>query len=204
MAFEGLRERFEGLAPRERRLLMLLGATLVVCVFGVGVFRVSDGLGAIADKIGDTRTALRMLEQSGGQFLAQRNQPGDGAAAIGDEAPRLATYLESVANEVGIQIPETTERPIVAKGKFHQRSVEVKLRNVTVQQLADFLRKVETKSPIVVSERVYVRRSTFGSDDKLDAVELTIDTYERAKKDKPDAKGDAGAGKALGAEGRGG
>ena len=200
MAMERARARWERLAPRERRLVVLVGLTTLACVFGLLIMQVQDGLAAIRAKNAETQAALHTLTQNRAEILAHRSAPGDAAATIGDEAPRLATYLETIANEVGIQIPESTERPPTTKGKFLERTVEVKLRGLSVEQLANFLAKVETQSPIVVTQRLFVKRSSFSQDGKLDAVELTVGTYERARKDKGESRGDkldAGPAKAV-------
>lgn len=177
--FDDLKNRWERLAPRERRLLQLLGLTAIACVFGFVGFQVNDGLREIERRNDDVREALRTIELHRDSYEQSRAQ--DTAALIGPEAPPLATYLDQLAQETGFPIPEATERPPVTKGKFVERSIDLKLRGLTVQQLADFLQKVETRSPTVVTQRLYVK-TYFNQHDKLD-VELTVATWERAKKE---------------------
>jgi hypothetical protein len=76
----------------------------------------------------------------------------------------------------------------VPKGKFSERLVEVKLKNLTLAELAEFLRRVETNSPAVVTQRVLVMKSAFGAPEKLDSADLTIAAYERIKENGKDAK----------------
>jgi len=202
MAFEALKGKWERLSVRERRLVLLCALTFVGCVLGFLGLNVTGELQALGEKNAETRSALRALAESREEILQSRGSQASITTRIGDEAPRLASYLESVANEIGIQIPETVERPTTTKGKFQEKSVEVKLRGLTIEQLAEFLKKIETKSPIVVTQRVYVKRSSFGQDGKLDSVEITVGTYERAKKEKAAAeKPDSGVTKSVGEPG---
>ena len=177
--FDDLSDRWERTSVRERRLVVLLGLTGVLCAFGYVGFLISDGLSSIAEKNSKVRAALRTLDENRDEFLAQKSHPVDSAAVIGDEAPALATYLEAIANEVGVQIPESQERPPTAKGKFHERAIELKLRGVKLEQLAQFLKLVETRSATVVTQRLFVKPQ-FSDHEKMD-VELTIATFERAK-----------------------
>jgi hypothetical protein len=182
MAFESQREWWERLAPREKRLFGALGVTFVICIFGFVGLQIRNGLHDIEDKNASVRLALEQLETHALEQANARTGDVDVNAIIGDTAPPLATYLEGIANEVGISIPESTERPSVTKGRFHERSIDLKLRGVTLEQLAQFLKRVETRSPAVVTQRVFVKPYV-SAHDKLD-VELTIATYEKAKPEK--------------------
>jgi Tfp pilus assembly protein PilO len=203
MALDRLQNRWEALEPRERRLVALLGLTFVVCVFGYVGFTITDGLAELGRKNEQARSDLRLIAERHDDLLeAKFRQQGEGDP-FRAEAPPLATYLEEIAKEVGVQIPESSERPPSTKGRFQERTIDVKLRGLTVDQLAQFLRRVETRSLQVVTQRVYVR-TTFSQKDKMD-VELTVAAFERTHKadgkkdkapdqDKPLANGERSGG----------
>lgn len=198
MAFEGVRDWWERLAPREKRLFGLLGLTFVVCVFALIGYRIRDGLAAIEARNAAAREALRSIDEHRDDLMGGGGPKGDLAARLGGAAPSLAPYLESIANEVGIQIPESSERTPTTKGEHNELVIDVKLRGVTIDQLAQFLKKVETRHPAVVTQRLYVR-TYFNQHEKLD-VELTVAAYEKAQKKAPkgggggEAKPDQGGG----------
>jgi hypothetical protein len=175
------------MAPRERRLVGLFGLTLVVCIFGMVGLQIASGLSALSAKNAATRAALHKLDEHAADLAAAKVGAEDKAAVIGDQAPPLASYLEGIANELGMQIPESTERPAVVKGKYRELSIDVKLRGVSLDQLSQFLKRVETRQPAVVTQRLWVKPYT-SAHDKLD-VELTIATWEKAKADKKPATG---------------
>jgi hypothetical protein len=183
MAFEQLRERWELMAPRERRLVSAFGITLVVCLFGFVGLQIKDGLDAIADKNAATREALRKIDRHVVEQASAKPDSGERPPTIPDQATPLASYVEGIANELGMSIPESTERTPVVKGKYRELAVDVKLRGVSLEQLAQFLKRVETRQPAVVTQRLFVRPYV-SAHEKLD-VELTIATWEKAK---PDAK----------------
>src|SRR3989304_1714148 len=74
-AFDDLRDRWERTSVRERRLVVLLGLTGVLCAFGYVGFLISDGLSSIAEKNSKVRAALRTLDENRDEFLAQKTPP---------------------------------------------------------------------------------------------------------------------------------
>jgi hypothetical protein len=179
MAFEGLRDRWENMAPREKRLVIALGVTAVVCVFGFIGLQIRGGLADLEEKNGQTRYALRLIDEHQDEIFAKKNSPEDPERLIPETAQPLTTYLDGIATQVGVTIPEQSERPAQVRGKFHELSVDIKLRGVTLDQLARFLKLVETSGQAVVTQRLYVKPYV-SAHDKLD-VELTIAAYEKLK-----------------------
>jgi type II secretory pathway component PulM len=198
-----LREWWERLAPRERKLMSALGVTAVLCVFGFIGFMINDGLDSLAAKNAAARQALGDLGEHRDELVAGDKAKVEPGAAIADEAPSLATYLEGIETEVGVKIRNSSEKPTLTKGKFHEKSVQVTLYGVTLAELADFLRRIETKTPGVVTQKLTIKRSST-QPESLDRVEITVATYERAKPKGSDAKDkekDKTPGKDGGAEG---
>lgn len=175
-AFDQLRDRWETMAPRERRLVGILGVTFVVCVFGFVGLQIRSGLVDLRAKNEATRAALQLVEE----HLAAPPAVASNEPIIPDTAPSLGSYLEQLATEVGISIPETTDRGAVEKGKFRELSTDIKLRGVTLDQLARFLKLVETRQSAVATQRLYIKPFV-SARDKLD-VEITVSTWEKAKK----------------------
>lgn len=188
--FDDLKNRWQRLAPRERRFFQALGLTAVLCVFGFVGLQISDGLHALETRNAEVREALQTIVKQRDAY--EQSRTSGALAQIGDQAPPLATYLDQIAQETGFSIVESSERPPAPKGQFQERSIDLKLRGVTIQQLADFLQKVETRSQTIVTQRIFVS-TYFGQHEKLD-VELTVATYERAKKETKAREGEGEGG----------
>ena len=193
MAFEGLRDRWEQMALRERRLVVALGVTAVVCVFGFIGLQIRSGLQELEEKNGETRYALRLIDEHQDDVFKQKTSIDNPDTIIPDSAPSLATYLDGIATESGLTIPESSERPAQTRGKYIELSTDLKLRGVTLEQLAKFLKLAETRAPAMVTQRLYVKPYV-SAHEKLD-VELTFATFEKAKV-KPAGKKKPGEGKA--------
>jgi hypothetical protein len=178
MAFEALRERWERLETREKRLASLLGITFVVCVFGFVGMQISRGLSEREDRNATTRNALHLIE-------LRLADPAAAAASdsaeqlIGDTAVPLGSYLEDIAKEQSMTIPEQVERPQVQHGKYTELSVSMSLRGVSLDQVARFLKTVETRQPAVVTRELRIKPYV-SAHEKLD-VDLVIATFQKAR-----------------------
>lgn len=183
--------RWEQMAPREKRLVSLLGLTFVLCIFGFIGFQIQEGLKNLETRNARTRAALASIDQHRDELSAGKVRGADPdvlATTIGDEPVSLATYLEKIANDVGLSLPETTESTKPSKtGKFQEHTIDVTLRNITIDQLAMFLKRVETDQPGVVTQHLNVK--PYRSDHVHMDVELTIATFEKNKAKKDDSKG---------------
>lgn len=181
--FDRLRERWERLGPRERRMAALLGVALVAVGVLYAVFTIQDGLAELERHNEDTRAVLTTIASRRDELMQAKSKQGEVVAMIGEEPTPLATYMDKVAGEVGVQIRARTPKPVVQKGKFHEHQTQITLFDITLDQLAKFLRGIETQSPIVVTQRMNIRRSSL-TKEKLDKVDLTVATYARPKKEK--------------------
>jgi type II secretory pathway component PulM len=180
--WERLRGWWENLGPRERRLVWAGGAAVVVTLLAWVMLTVNDGLRDLDRRNGRVRTALKTLDEKRDQIMEERERQSDAVSQIPNEAIALATYLEKVGGEVGVQIRAQADQPTVSKGKFHELSLQITLFDVTLDQLAQFLKRIET-NPIVVTQKLSVRRSTIAKD-KMDRVDIVVSTYERAPEKK--------------------
>lgn len=179
---------WERMAPRERRLaaVALLVAGLAVC--GVGGYLFSSSLAEVEEGNEEIRRALKAIARNRTEYLEAKQKMRAMELRIGEGAPQLATDLDAIAREVGIQIPETVERQPAAVGRrYLEHNVDVKLRQVDLKQLAKFLSRLETSRRLIYVTRLRALRR-FAERDKLD-VELTATAVERLKQDLPDKKG---------------
>jgi Tfp pilus assembly protein PilO len=136
------------------------------------------------------RDALDTLDKKRDNLADEKGANGDVLAQITEEPTPLATYVEKAGSESGVQIRSTSERPPAVRNKFREVALQITLTDVTLEQVAQFLKKVEAQ-PTVVTQHVDIRRSSL-SKDKIDHVEITVATYARTKGQKGKEGGDSG------------
>jgi len=188
-----VRAQWERLSLRERRLLTLFGGCLIaLIVFSIG-YVITDGLRSIDERNRDMRQALKDISAHRDEFIRARSETDRMKVKIPEEGKGqpMQGFLEAAAKDLDITIPEMNERPAQARGKqFVEKAVDIKLRGINLQQLAEFMRKVETTSQnVVVVSRLFVR-TRFNQHDQLD-VEMTVSTFERGSPEKPKGPGKA-------------
>jgi general secretion pathway protein M len=177
-----LRERFEKLEPRERRLLTILGGILaaaIVLALPIYVIKsVSDKrseneqLRALVDSIYEARASI-----------GERNAKHDALLArYGKPAPALAGFIEEASRANSIGAAESQDRPEAPHGKrYTERMTVVKMHKVGMLALAKMLEKIEQSGFAVVISKLNIKPRA-GEPDSYE-VELGVSAFDR----KPDA-----------------
>jgi general secretion pathway protein M len=186
---QALRDRWERLSSRERAMVSALGVTFVIMVTLILGFFITDGLATLDERNADMRQALRDLETRREPYLRERAKTAQLEARIGRTPVQLQGYLEAAAKEAGVEIPESNERPAVPAGKrYVERAVDLHLRQVKLDALVKFLRKIESGPNNLVMVTSLSIRTRDDKHEDLD-VELTVSTFEHAP-EKREKKGD--------------
>jgi type II secretory pathway component PulM len=171
-----VRDRWEGISPRERKMVVLLGVSFVVIVVLYLALSIRDGLIALETRNARMRRALVVLTDLKARGEVQTAD--DPAAAIGAEPVKLESYLTRAAEKVGLTIPQYNPRPVVTKNGFVTHAGQVELRDLTIAQVKALLEAIETDSKVVVVTSVALSRN-FRDKEKLD-LKLEVATYATA------------------------
>ena len=175
-----LRDRFERLSQRERTMVAALGITFVVMVTLIVGFLITDGLSSLEERNAAMRQALKDIETQREPYLRQKAKTAQLESRLNRGSIQLGSYVEQAAKETGVEIPEFNEATPAPAGKnWTEKSLAFRLQRVKLEQLANFMRKLETGPSLVVVTQLNIRTR----DDKhqeLD-VEMTVSTYEKNK-----------------------
>jgi hypothetical protein len=176
-AIDGVRDRWERMAPRERMLVAALGVTFGICMIAwVGV-RVSTGLGAIEKRNERARVALEALaRQAETKGTAARVEA---PVQIPDQPLVLSSYVEDIVREVKAQSPAYPAPKPVVRGKYTESQMRLTFKDLTIYQAKDLLEKLETTSKLVVVRELKIKR-TFRDNQKVD-LDLLIGTFHEPK-----------------------
>jgi Tfp pilus assembly protein PilO len=197
-AFDQVRDKWESITPRERRMVLLLGVSFVLIMIIYVSLQIRDGMNAIDTRNQRARTALQRLTQfkASAQTAASPDAP-----VIPDEAVKLESYLFGAAAAAKVTIPGVNARPPVAKGKFITHSATVEVREVSLTDIKNFLEAVEGQSRVVQVSSMQLRRN-FRDKEKLD-LNVEVVTWSNNKTAEPEGSG-KGTGKGTGTAKAGG
>lgn len=180
-----LRERFEKLEPRERRLLTILGGILAVALFLLGPIGIithvssrraeNDEIRALVGSIYEARASIGERKAKHDALVARYARP----------APPLPGFIEESSKAFQIGAAESQDRPEAPHGKrYSERMTVVKMHKVGMLALAHTLEKIEQSGyPVVISKLNIKPRS--GEPDSYE-VELGVSAFDR-KADAPAA-----------------
>jgi general secretion pathway protein M len=173
-----LRERFEKLAPRERRLMGALGVAFCVFLLFLVPLGVSLMLGARRDAnkaLGDAISAIKNAREE----VQRRHERREAVLArYANRAPALAAVLEKAARDNQLAIPQSLDRPEVPHGKkYVERITVIQLRKSGMLPLGKMLEEIEQQQLPISISRLNIRRRG-GERDSYD-VELGISAFDR-------------------------
>jgi type II secretory pathway component PulM len=181
---------WERRAPREKRWFQVGGGVVVVLVLVVVTFFLFGSLSDLDQGNAEIREALTAISKHRDEYMEARSRSQIQEARIGTEPPQLTADLEAAASAENVQIAESSERPTTPVGKrYVEHDVDLKIREVDLQTLTKFLRKVETGQRLIFFTHLSVKRR-YSEAEKLD-VEATATAFERVreeKKKKPEGK----------------
>lgn len=185
---------WERMAPRERRWVAALVIAVLVVSILLGTYFVFSSISDLEQGNADIREALAAIAKHRGEYLDAKSRSAAQEARIGNDPPQLTADLEAAAREEEVKIEESTERPTIPAGRrYLEHNVDLKIREVDLQSLTKFLRRIETGPRLILFTQLSLKRR-YSEADKLD-VELTATAFERVheekakKKPEPKAKG---------------
>jgi type II secretory pathway component PulM len=172
-----LKGSWERLSQRERSMVGGLVAVVVVGVVILVGYIIASGLEELEENNEATRKALRDIEQNKDSFVVQRQRLAALEVRISRTPVELNRFLETAASAAGISIAESGEMQPVQGDRYTQRGMEIKLRKVNIEQLAKFMKEIETSQQLVQITSLSVN-TRWNQHEELD-VEMTVSTYER-------------------------
>ena len=195
-AADQLRDKWESISSRERRLVLLLGVSFVVVMVLYFALGIKDGLDKLEKKNAQARTALHKLTA----YKASARTVGgdDPTAIIGTEPVKLESYIYKAGEAAQVTVPGVNPRSPVTRGKFVVHSAQIDVRDLTIKQVTDFLYALENESRVVMVTTMSLKRN-FRDAEKMD-LSAEIAAYSRVA-ESAGATAGSGSGSGTGATG---
>ena len=178
-----LRERFDALSERERRLVAAMGATfLILLVLALGM-RANRSAEARADAIESGREALQSLLQSQGQYRVNAARLERIEEQLETNDLRLSTFIEARATPANIDRPREfrdRSQPL-EDGAVVAHYTTAVFPSMTIEQLYSLLNEVERSEELVFTNQISVeppRGAASGLQVELTLVTYTLDDAE--------------------------
>jgi general secretion pathway protein M len=188
-----LAERIDRLDARERQLLGVMFAVFI----GIVVLLVPLGVTALVSSRSSETEELKQAVaaiQENRELVRKHNEEREVVLArYAQAAPPLAGFLDKLAKDSGIEIPESQDRAPVPHGKkFEERSTKIMLRKVGMLNLVKFMERIEQSGHPVMISRLNIRKR--GTEQDAYDVEMFVSAFVRnaeVKETKPDEGGNS-------------
>lgn len=169
---------FQGISPREQRLVSLLGGILGFFLFLLLPLGLNSMLTSRREANEELRDAIHRVQANKETFQARQAKRALTLARYAKKAPKLGGFLEQLAKETNLEIPEAQEKPELPIGKLYvERSIQIRLRKVGGLSLLQFLEKIEQSGYPLAITRLNIRKR--GAESDSFDVELIISAYDR-------------------------
>ena len=168
---------------RRERIFLWCGVIFVACflVFQGGISPYLEAKQKLEQSLLRKKNDMLEMEILQSQYLDLRERQGEISRMIDQRKPdfSLFTFLEQQANTVRVKNRVTYMKPSTAEldDGFQESAVEMKMEQITLKQLVDFLTRVESLEQVVVVKRLAVQKNKKEAD-LLDVV-ANIVTFEK-------------------------
>lgn len=175
-----LRSAFEGLAPRERWLVLGAAAMVAIAIVLLGVVNPLISAGNRAElRVTNAEDQLVAVDQ-----LRRRYEDVNTRLSRVEERIRqgpkgeIFTTLEKLARDSTVKVDSMEPRTSPASDSYAETKVQVVLKGVTLAQLVNYLHRIET-APQVLSVKSLRIRTRQDRPEMLD-VTFTVSSFEPA------------------------
>jgi hypothetical protein len=167
-----------GLSERERRLVGITSALLLVFIIFLLLFFVQTKIGDLEDENLERAETLALLEKESENYL-QRLQENQALDRSTKPTP-LRTLVDKIGKQLSVTVPDIKELPDQRHGSIWlEHAVELSMRQIGLRNLTSFMEEVEAhqrKFPIAISKLEIRKRKR--TPDAYD-VNMVISTYEK-------------------------
>lgn len=170
---------FDNISPREQLLVLLMSLTICGMILGFGGYLVNRDLGRrearIAAKVGKLNE-IGELRSDYKRRLAEQNRVA--AEVRKNNNVRLLSYLENLATEANLTLKGASERQgeITGSDAVKEEAAEVRIDDVSLDRLYDFLRRIEEGNQLIKVRRLKIK-TRFDDKEMLDA-SVTVGTFK--------------------------
>ncbi len=169
------------LSQREQRVLIAAGAFIVLMILYLSVGSVLQTYDKLEGKIAKKRGEIEKISHLRDQYMQAHKQLADIKAKL-DQMERgfsMLSFIEDLAKKQGIRehIGSVKPKKVPLNESYEESIVELKMENVSLPELVDFIYKVENSGHLLKVKRLRIK-TRYDNRDLLN-VTLQVTTYKR-------------------------
>lgn len=151
--FDSLREYWEKLSDRERRLLGASGAVFVAMLVFIGVWTTSSALAEVQEERDAIRQALAEIEAAGEALDKRMAERKAAEARFEVKMPPLAAFVEQKARQEKLEVRQVVDEPQKEINGYRRHSVRVSFSGVSLRPVMRMLASIASeRAPIAIDD----------------------------------------------------
>lgn len=175
---ESLRDGWEKLSDRERRLLSISAGAVITVVLFAGIWTTTSALAEVEEERDAIRLVLADIDRSADQLAKRDAERRAIEQRYANKAPALEAYIESRARDEGLEVRQGVEEQEKSINGYRRQSVRMTFSNVALRPIMHLLTSIaEEPSPIAI-ERLVIEHFAAGDSYKVD---VNVSSYEAPK-----------------------
>lgn len=178
---DGIKTALARLSDRERKLVLITVVAVLVTVVGGGLYAMESKLDSKARRVRDMKTALAQIRELEGRYKAAELQESQKLMRLRSNNVSLFSELQRAAGQLGLTLNDLNERQVPVKdSSVTEVSVEVNLKQVSIDKLNSFLEKIEGRSSSGLVKILKLKVKTRHDNAELLDVNMTVATWKTA------------------------
>ena len=178
-SFSTIPQAFARLSEREKRLVLITGTVAVVFVCFIGVTAINAALNSRQKRVTMRRDEIAQLDVLRDRYHDAEEAEGKSSAQIKTNSQSLFTLVQKASTEVGLPVPDLQERrtPVKDSADVQEVSVDVNLKEISVDKLTTLLEKIEGKRGDGVVKVTKLKVKTRFDNPEMLETNLTVSTW---------------------------
>ncbi len=169
------------LSQREQRVLIAAGVFIVLMVLYLSVDSVLQKYDKLADKIARKGEEIEKISRLRDQYMQAHRQLADIKAKLNqmERGFSMLSFIEDLAKKQGIRehIGSVKPKKVPLNESYEENIVELKMENISLPELVDFIYKIENSGHLLKVKRLRVK-TRYDNHDLLN-VTLQVTTYRK-------------------------
>jgi len=169
------------LSQRDQRVLIAAGAFFALMILYLGVDSVLQGYDKLEGKIVKKRVEVEKITRLREQYMVAHKQLTDIKKKLDqmEKGFSVLSFIEDLANKENIRenIGSMKPKKIPLNDDYDESIVELKMDNVSLSELIDFIYKIENSGHLLKVKRLRIK-TRYDNRDLLN-VTLQVTTYKR-------------------------
>lgn len=179
---ESIRQSFQNLNERERKLVLALGVLLAVFVLGLPLMLMYNGNKELEDDNATLRALIDRIDERAVEYAQFARQRSADARRYQERAPSLGSFVEAEARKQGLSVREVNDQPEKSAGGYLRRSVNVSLPGVELTPTLNLMSGIVTSRYPVAIEQIQIEHYQPGDRFNVKLGLLTFDKQGQATK----------------------